>query len=283
MGCTPISWARNGGNWDRTDLLGSLLGRRRGLGTDFLSLLHISGVPRVLHSGGGKGGGTSSQVSPGGQGRASCIPGKGGAGDARTVCTRRRRGAEGPGRRARGGFSLAPQRAAGTGSSEAEKPEGARGKGRSLWPPGVPRVWQPVGGCWAHLPRAPPRGRARAARPPAPSRTLPRHVSPPLTSSVRRARAVTREGAGLGEREGAPAAGGCGGSRRPHVTRPEPVSSADPACWLLKAQATCPPRPLKPTSRHLRALSASLPEPPRLRRPLECLGLPFSPAGLGTG
>lgn len=40
------------------------------------------------------------------------------------------------------------------------------------------------------------------------SRTLPRHVSPLLTSSLLRARAVTREGAGLGEREGAPAAGG---------------------------------------------------------------------------
>lgn len=44
--------------------------------------------------------------------------------------------------------------------------------------------------------------------PPPPSRTLPRHVSPLLTSSVLRARAVTREGAELGEREGAPAAGG---------------------------------------------------------------------------
>lgn len=46
--------------------------------------------------------------------------------------------------------------------------------------------------------------------PPPPSRTLPRHVSPLLTSSVLRARAVTREGAGPGEREGA-RGGGRGG------------------------------------------------------------------------
>lgn len=57
--------------------------------------------------------------------------------------------------------------------------------------------------------------------PPLPSRTFPRHVSPLLTSSVFRARAVTREGAGPREREGSCGSGGAGReSRLWHVTRP---------------------------------------------------------------
>lgn len=59
--------------------------------------------------------------------------------------------------------------------------------------------------------------------PPLPSRTFPRHVSPflPPPCFVLRARAVTREGAGLGKQEGARGGRGAGReSRRQHVTRP---------------------------------------------------------------
>lgn len=95
----------------------------------------------------------------------------------------------------------------------------------SLWHLGVFRVGQQVGDCWTHLPLVRPPGPTsrQTQGPPLPGRMLPLHVSPLLTSSMFRARAVLREGAEPGEHEAALGGGGGGGggkSRRRHVTRP---------------------------------------------------------------